>query len=138
LLFCNAFGWERKKNQSFKGIDAVHLEGTYQVKSRRVTAENPSPQSGIVKDSEKQPFDYFAAVVFKEDFSLLRAVIMPHAVFERLRKFNKANQGWFVMVSEDIFQEPGVLDVTARLAEAAVALDAILSHLSPDAGVAGT
>jgi len=132
LLFCNAFGWERKENKSYKAIDAVHHEQTYQIKSRRLTAENPSPQSGIMRDSDKQPFDFLSAVVFHEDFSLLRAVIVPSAVYMKRRQYNKANKGWFLMIGADILHEPGVQDVTGRLSEVAGHIDAILAatHLA--------
>jgi len=129
LLFCKAFGWERKKNQSFKGIDAVHLEQTYQIKSRRLSVENQSTQSGIIRDSDKQPFDFLAAAVFNEDFSLLRAVVVPFGVYIKRRQYNKANKGWFVIVGADILHEPGVQDVTGKLNEVVARIEEILASV---------
>jgi hypothetical protein len=126
-LFCHAFGWERMKNQSFKGIDAVQLERTYQIKSRRLTIENLVPQSGIMRDTDKKAFDFLSAAVFNEDFSLLRAAILPFDVYMKRRQYSKASKGWFVMVGADILHEPDVQDVTGKLTEVAARVDEILA-----------
>lgn len=48
-LFCRAFGWELAP-KSAKAADAVCADGKlYQIKSRRITAHNPSRQLGVLR-----------------------------------------------------------------------------------------
>ncbi len=114
LLFCTAFGWTRQAN-SKKGYDAIDERGTrYQIKGRRPTVHNVSRQVSALRELDGGPFDVFAGVLFNEDFTVHRAVLIPHAtVFER-SKFVK-NWGWRFHLVDALWLLPDSRDVTSEL-----------------------
>ena len=78
-LFCKAFGWEQSGN-SAANIDAVGQDGLrYQIKGRRITRFNRSRQLSAIRDLDGAHFDYLAGALFFEDYSILRAAIIPRA-----------------------------------------------------------
>jgi hypothetical protein len=114
-LFCKAFPWTQADN-SKANIDAVGPDGTrYQIKGRRITRFNKSRQMSAIRDLNGAHFDMLAGVLFSEDYTVLRAAIIPraavvaHAVFVKHTNSHKFN------LRDDIWQAPDVIDVTAEL-----------------------
>jgi hypothetical protein len=78
-LFCRLFGWKRAPN-SMRDADATDAaEVRYQIKGRRLTPHNNSRQIGALRELLAQGFDVLAAVLFQEDYRILRAALTPHA-----------------------------------------------------------
>jgi hypothetical protein len=115
LLFCRAFGW-RRENNSAEGHDAVDAAGLrYQIKGRRLTARNRSRQLGAIRKLPEQPFDSLAAVLFDDDYSVVRAAIIPFAVVKARAKRVEHTNSWRFLLRDDLWAIEGVADVTARL-----------------------
>lgn len=114
-IFCKAFGWTQAGNSS-ANIDAIGSDGTkYQIKGRRVTRYNKSRQLSAIRDLAGAHFDYLAGVLFAEDYSLLRAAIIPRAVaVERASFVERTNSHRFIL-RDDVWDAPGVRDVTMEL-----------------------
>jgi hypothetical protein len=115
-LFCNAFGWNQV-GKSNAHIDAVAADGTrYQIKGRRVTLQNKSRQLGVIRDLNGEHFDFLAGVLFKEDYTISRAAIIPcSVVLERAAFVERTNSHRFLL-RDDVWNAPGVCDVTEELA----------------------
>ena len=57
-------------SNSVKGYDAEHADGTkYQIKTRRITPQQPSRQLGAFRDLDERLFDYCIVVTLQEDFA---------------------------------------------------------------------
>jgi hypothetical protein len=114
-LFCKAFGWQQAGNSNAH-IDAIGADGTrYQIKGRRITRFNKSRQLSAIRDLGSAHFDFLCGVLFSEDFSVTRAAIIPHAIaIERASVVERTNSHKF-MLHDDVWQMPGVCDVTANL-----------------------
>lgn len=82
-LFCRAFGWQQAHNSqaNIDAIDANKLR--YQIKGRRLTRFNRSRQLSAIRDFAGGHFDFLAAVLFAEDFTIVRAAIIPRGVVEQ-------------------------------------------------------
>lgn len=79
-LFCKAFGW-RQADNSQANVDALGPDGTrYHITGRRITRFNKSRQLSAIRDMAGSHFDYLAAVLLAEDFTVFRAALIPHAV----------------------------------------------------------
>src|ERR1700674_5609042 len=74
-LFCRAFGWKQAPN-SMRDADATDAaQVRYQIKGRRLMPRNSSRQLGALRDLPAQGFDVLAAVLFQQDYRVLRAAL---------------------------------------------------------------
>jgi len=114
-LFCRAFCWEQAPN-SEKDADAIGGDGVrYQIKGRRLTRHNGSRQLGALRRLPEKNFNVLAGVLFREDFSVLRAVLVPHSVVADRAKYVQATNSWRFILTDDIWSCNGVVDVTNKL-----------------------
>jgi hypothetical protein len=114
-LFCKAFGWSQAGN-SKANIDALGPDGTrYQIKGRRVTRFNKSRQLSAIRDFDGAHFDFLAGVLFSEDYSVLRAAIIPRAVVVDRAVFVQRTNSHKFILRDEIWDAPGVRDATADL-----------------------
>lgn len=116
-LFCKAFGWKQADN-SQANVDALSPDGRrYQIKGRRITRFNKSRQLSAIRDMVGSHFDYLAGVLFSEDYTVLRAALIPHGVaLERATFVERTNSHRFLL-RDDIWNAPDVRDVTRELRE---------------------
>jgi hypothetical protein len=114
-LFCKAFGWKQAGNSN-ANIDAVAEDGTrYQVKGRRITQFNKSRQLSAIRDLKGGHFDFIAGVLFNEDYTVMRAALIPHSVALERAKFVERTNSHRFLLRDDVWNAPGVQDVTAAL-----------------------
>jgi hypothetical protein len=93
-LFCRAFGWKQPPS-SKRDADATDAaEVRYQIKGRRLTPHNNSRQLGALRDLPAKGFDVLAAVLFQEDYRILRAALIPHARVVDLAKRVERTNSW--------------------------------------------
>ena len=114
-LFCKAFGWKQAGN-SHANVDAVGSDGIrYQIKGRRITRYNNSRQLSAIRDLGGGHFDFLAGVLLNEDYTVMRAALIPHAVAIDRATFVKHTNSHRFLLQDDIWNAPGVRDVTAEL-----------------------
>ena len=114
-LFCKAFGWSQAVN-SHARVDAVAPDGMrYQIKGRRMTRANASRQLGAIRDLAGGHFDFLAGVLFDEDYSVLRAAIIPCSVVVKHSSYVENTNSHKFILRDDVWKAPGVIDVTAEL-----------------------
>ncbi len=114
-LFCRAFGWKMAP-KSAKAADAICADGKlYQVKGRRVTEHNQSRQLGAMRALDAGGFDYLAAVLFAEDYSVVHAAIIPHSAVLAGATFVKHTNSWRFILRDAVWDWPETQDVTAAL-----------------------
>jgi hypothetical protein len=107
--------WQQENN-SKAHFDAVAANGDkYQIKGRRVTRHNKSRQLGAIRNFEDQGFSFLAGVLFNEDYTVLRAAIIPYAIVKERAKFIAHTNSHKFMLHEDVWKAEGVEDVTDRL-----------------------
>lgn len=123
FLFAKAFGWTLVNN-SQKGYDAVDEGGqTYQIKSRRITPHNKSRQLSSLRKLPEKHFDFLAGILFNADYSIYRAVIIPHEIIEPRSRFSTHTNGWIFRLEDDVWSVPTAKDVTPQLRAAAAGLE---------------
>jgi hypothetical protein len=114
-LFCKAFDWTQAGN-SHANVDAVDSGGIrYQIKGRRITRYNKSRQLSAIRDLVGGHFDFLAGVLFNEDYTVMRAAFIPHAVALDRATFVEHTNSHKFLLRDDIWNFPGVRDVTAEL-----------------------
>jgi hypothetical protein len=114
-LFCKAFGWAQGNNSNAY-IDAVGSDGMrYQIKGRRLTRLNKSRQLSGIRKLSGAHFDFLAAVLFAEDYTVFKAAIIPFSVaLERATFVEHTNSHKFIL-RDDVWNAVGVQDVTGHL-----------------------
>jgi hypothetical protein len=114
-LFCKAFGWTQADN-SRANVDAIGPDGTrYQIKGRRITRFNNSRQLSAIRDMAGSHFDFLAGLLFNDDYTVMRAALIPHAVaLERATYVEHTNSHRFLL-RDDIWSVQDVRDVTKEL-----------------------
>ena len=101
---------------STAGYDGVDPQGRkVEVKCRRLTQFNNSRQLSAIRNLEKAHFDFLAGVLFKEDFSVMKAALIPYDVVKEHAVFVKHTNGWKFVLGDSIWALPGVEDITERL-----------------------
>lgn len=114
-LFAQTFDWRLTSNSN-AGWDATGNGFRYQIKCRRMTRYNKSRQLSAIRKLELKQFDYLAAVIFNEDYSVHRAAIIPRArIKEPHVRFSKHVNGWLLRLADNIWTLNGVTDVTEKL-----------------------
>lgn len=113
-LFAHAFGWQLEQ-ASVTGHDAVDAKDVrYQIKGRRLTGIG-SRQLGVIRRIDERAFDVLAAALFTSDMRVSRAALIPfHVVLARAKGVEHVN-GWRFMLSDRVWDVPGVIDVTTEL-----------------------
>jgi hypothetical protein len=116
-LFCLALGLTSRPEAH---IDAVGPDGTrYQIKGRRLTPSNKSRELGAIRDMPGQYFDLLAGLLFDASFGIYRAALVPHdLVVQRATFVVRSNSHKFLLL-DDVWDVPGVRDVTDDLIVAA-------------------
>jgi hypothetical protein len=112
-LFSKAFGRNQARNCHIN--DVVSADGTrYQIRGRRMTRFNDSRQLSAIRDLKGGHFDFIAGVLFNEDYTVMRAALIPHAVvLERAMFVERTNTHKFLL-RDDVWKAAGVRDVTAE------------------------
>jgi hypothetical protein len=114
-LFCKAFGWTQAGNSN-PNLDAIGSDGTrYQIKGRRLTQHNGSRQLSAIRDLDGRNFDVLAGVLFSKDYSVQRAALIPYPVVSSRCAFVSRTNSHKFFLREDVWEAPGVQDVTATL-----------------------
>lgn len=90
----------------------------YQIKGRRLTRHNASRQLGTLRDLPKQGFDVLAAVLFQEDYRVVRAALIPHARVVELAKRVERTNSWRFLLRDAVWSVADVRDVTDDLRRA--------------------
>lgn len=109
--------------KSSAGHDAIDARGQrYQVKGRRITPQNPSRQLGIIRALDSGPFDFVVGIIFRADFGVSRACLIPIDVVRKRATFITHVNGHRLMLRDDVWEEPTVIDLTDKAIVAACAL----------------
>lgn len=112
-LFCTAFGWAQGAN-SAKAFDATGDDGIrYQIKGRRVHRRNKSRQLSAIR--ELNGFDVLAAVLFDNDYRIMRAALIGVAVVRDRSTYIAHTNSHKFLLRDDVWDAPGVTDVTDYL-----------------------
>ncbi len=98
------------------GHDAVDSSGLrYEIKARRVTPHNRSTQLSAIRDLSKRRFDFLIGVVFREDFSVDYAAIVPHEVVVELATFVEHTNSHRFLLRPAILEDSRVREITTEL-----------------------
>lgn len=113
FLFCRAFSWQQA-SISEKGFDAQDKHGRrYQIKSRRLHRHKASRQLSAIRDLEG--FDVLAAILFDDHYRVSRAALIPNEVVRERCKFIRHTNSYKFMLTDDLWGDGRVRDVTAEL-----------------------
>jgi hypothetical protein len=90
------------------------LETIYQVKARRLTAENGSRQLGGIRDMDEQRFDCLVGMSFDENFAPLKAAIIPLGGREGQRHLYSPYELLEVLPKDSVWTLPSVQDLRIK------------------------
>lgn len=123
-LGCKCFKWNMAPS-SEKDVDAIAMNGTrYQIKSRRVTSYNSSRQLSYLRRLPEGNFDWLLGVIFREDFTIHRVALVPHALVLENSKYVKSVNGWRFVLRDNVWDWKGVKDVTTKMQVTASKIEA--------------
>ena len=114
-LFRRAFKWSAAGN-SAKDFDAIDSDGIkYQIKARRLTQKNKSRQMGALRRLDEKNFDILAAVLFNDDFTIMRGALIPFTVVQRNVSRVEQTNSWRFMLRDGVWDCSDVRDCTMEL-----------------------
>lgn len=113
FLFCSAYGWQEappwERRRSATGAEGERIL----IRGRRVRGYRPSRQLSVVRDVRE--IDVLAAVLLDDDYRVLRAALIPHAVVLDRRSFVRGTNSCRFTLSDDVWRDARVVDATGRL-----------------------
>ena len=122
FLFCCALSWRLAPN-SEKGFTAWDDHGKrLQIKGRRLHPRNKSRQLSAIRD--RDGFDTLAAVLFDNEYRVCRAALIPSKVVRERCKFVQHTNSYKFMLTDDVWDDGRVKDVTGKLRDRAAAASA--------------
>lgn len=99
-------------NNSASGYDGIDEKGIrYQIKGRRITAENKSRQLSAIRKLNEKGFDYLVGVVFDQQYSVIDAVIVPHEVVGEYASYRAHVNAHILHLRGAILQDSRVRDI---------------------------
>lgn len=114
-LACKAFALI-PAGKSTKGYDGTDSAGKkYEIKSRQKSARSNPTHFSAFRDLQHRYFDFLVAVLFSQDFAVLRAALIPYHRVLTLSFYQEHVNGWILPVRDSVWAADGVVDVTARL-----------------------
>jgi hypothetical protein len=117
-LVCHALGLQRE-TQSTAGYDARDANGTrYQIKGRRLTTENSSTQLSAIRNLAQGPFDVLVAVIYRSDFSINYAALIPLAVVIERSRYRAHSNSHVFMFPGSLLGDERVTDISETLRHA--------------------
>lgn len=85
-----------------------------------MNSRRPSRQLGVIRNLESKKFDYLAGVLFNEDYSVHRAIVIPQMQLLKMKsRFSNYVNGQSFYLHDDTWKIAGVEDVTSKLRDAA-------------------
>lgn len=101
--------------KSTKGYDAFDANYRYEIKSRRITADNGSRQLSAIRALDSKQFDYLVGVLFHADFSVNRVAVIPINVVQSLSKYKNHTNAAVFYLRDSVWLLPGVVDITKEI-----------------------
>jgi hypothetical protein len=114
-LVCKAFSLTSAE-KSTKGYDATDSTGKkYEIKSRRKSPRSNPTRFSAIRDLQHRHFDFLVAVLFSQDFTVMRAALITYDRVLGLTFRQEHVNGWILPIRDSVWSADGVVDVTARL-----------------------
>ncbi len=105
-------------SKSTTGHDAVGKDAVrYEIKARRITSHNGSRQLSAIRGLEERHFEFLVGVLFREDFSVQRACVVPYEVVANRSTYRKHTNAWVLHLRDEIWNVGGVTDITEDLVQ---------------------
>lgn len=108
----------RKSTTGYDGKDPSGRR--IEIKARRITRENGSRQLSAIRGMGDRHFDFLAGILFKADFSVWKACLIPHKTVKAHATFDKHTNSHRLLLRDSVWSLPGVKDITALLKKAEV------------------
>jgi hypothetical protein len=103
------------EGRSTSGFDARSRDGVrYQIKTRRLDATNKSRLLGVIRNYEKNEFDYLVGILFNRDFKVVKTYKIPHECIKDHSRFSEHQNGHLLHLSGKILEDHRVEDITNK------------------------
>ena len=97
------------------GYDAVDASGRrYQIKARRIGTSRSTRQLSAIRNLDQDPFEVLTGILFDQDFTVHRAALIPIVVVKQRSTWSKHTNSRIFYLLDDIWTDPGVVDVSAE------------------------
>lgn len=114
-LVSRKLGLELQKNDT-PGYDASDDKGKrYQIKGRWMHPGKNTRELTVIRNYDKDPFDYLVVVVFGADFEVEEAYLIPREVIGKYFTHKKHINGIIVNLSKKFLSDPQVEDIKEKL-----------------------
>ncbi len=97
-------------NNSNSGYDALDEDGIrYQIKSRRFNNHREPRQLGVIRDIEKNNFDFLIAIIFDFNFNVLEAYKIPKSLITEYARFSIHQRGHILTLKGKILSDKRII-----------------------------
>ena len=87
---------------------------TYQIKHTR--DPQGAPQTGIINNLNRRPFDFLVFLIFNNDLSVREAWKLAYDFVQGNAHYNKANDAHYISITQRLRDQPELEDISDRFA----------------------
>jgi len=106
---------ELAKN-SKAGYDAIDSNGVkIQIKGRRITLKNKSTQLSAIRNLAEKDFDELIAILYDENFDVIEALSIPHAVVTEYATYRKHVNAHILFIKGPILSDLRIQSIKEKI-----------------------
>jgi hypothetical protein len=114
-LVAKKFNW-KLENSSNGGHDAKDSSGQrVQIKCRTIEGGKGTNQLGVIRNLDKDPFDYLVAVLFNEKIEVVKGYKISKEVIRKYSRFSAHQNGHILILKGDVLANGELIDITSSI-----------------------
>jgi hypothetical protein len=114
-LVAKKFKW-KLANSSNGGYDAKDSDGfRVQIKCRMIEGGKGTNQLGVIRNLDKDPFDYLVAVLFNERIEVVKGYKISKELIRKYSRFSMHQNGHILILKEEVLASNELIDITSSL-----------------------
>lgn len=97
---------------SKSGYDAIASSGEkYQIKGRRINPKTKSCQLSAIRKYDVHDFDILAVVIFDLNYSIIHAILIPHAVIGEYATYKSHVNAHILHINDNILSDKRISNI---------------------------
>lgn len=114
-LVAKKFDW-KLENSSKSGYDCIDdKKKRVQIKCRKIESKNASKQLGIIRNLDKNPFDYLIAIIFSNDYEVIEAYKISKKLIRKYSRISDHQNGLILSLKGEILNDKELVNITNSL-----------------------
>ncbi len=114
-LVSQKYGWKLQRSSN-AGFDVLDDDGQkVQIKCRTIENGRGTRQLGVIRNIDRDTFDYLIALLFDENVEVVKAYKISKHLIKKYSRFSEHQNGHILSLKGDLLDDPKLEDLTEEL-----------------------